>query len=118
MSECATTAGDRAMRQNRDMPRSNRPRQRRAPDPETEAVDLSRALSGARRTEVKRDGLWNVQPQSAAAAVKDYVCPGCGLAIAERVAHVVTWRADGILGEADDLAARRHWHAGCWATRT
>ena len=26
----------------------------------------------------------------------------------------VAWRADGVLGEQADLAARRHWHTHCW----
>jgi hypothetical protein len=30
---------------------------------------------------------------------------------------VVSWRADGLMGEADDLAARRHWHNHCWAIK-
>ena len=95
------------------MPRSNRPR-RGPQQPEPEEIDLSRALVGARHTEQRRDGLWNVQPVSSASAVKVYVCPGCGLEISPGVAHTVTWRADGIMGEADDLAARRHWHLHCW----
>ncbi|MDH6181396.1 hypothetical protein M2152_001578 [Microbacteriaceae bacterium SG_E_30_P1] len=99
------------------MPRSNRPRGRRVPD-EVPELDLSRALAGVRRTETKRDGVWNVQPITAAAAVKDYVCPGCSLTIAPGVAHLVTWRADGLMGEADDLAARRHWHSHCWKIRS
>jgi hypothetical protein len=93
------------------MPRSNRRREEQA------ELDLERALAGRLRTEVKRDGVWNVQPQSASSAVKSYVCPGCGLEITPGTAHVVTWRADGIMGEADDLAARRHWHARCWKIR-
>jgi hypothetical protein len=32
-------------------------------------------------------------------------------------AHTVSWRADGIMGEADDLAGRRHWHTHCWRIR-
>jgi hypothetical protein len=91
---------------------------RRVRAPEPEPLDLERALAGRLRVEVKRDGAWNVQPQSAAAAVKVYTCPGCGGEIEAGVAHVVAWRADGILGEADDLAGRRHWHATCWRTRT
>jgi hypothetical protein len=77
-------------------------------------LDLSRALYGRLTTESKRDGVWNVQPLSAASATKVYVCPGCGQDIAPGIAHTVTWRADGIMGEADDLAARRHWHLHCW----
>jgi hypothetical protein len=100
------------------MPRSNRPRRRRGEEDEPAEVDLSRVLGGFLRTEVKRDGTWNVQPQSAASAVKTYSCPGCGLDIAERTAHIVAWRADGLFGEEEDLRARRHWHAHCWRTRT
>lgn len=59
---------------------------------------------------------WNVQPVSAAQAQKTYLCPGCGQEIAPGVAHVVTWRADGVLGDAADIAARRHWHDYCWKT--
>lgn len=97
------------------MPR--RPR-RRVRGEEPEPLDLERILSGARRTETRRDGTWNVQSQSAASAVKEYSCPGCGLMIAPGTAHVVAWRADGLFGEDDDLAARRHWHAHCWRIRT
>jgi hypothetical protein len=91
---------------------------RRVRSPEPEPLDLERALAARRRVEVRRDGAWNVQPQSTAAAIKEYVCPGCGGEIAVGTAHVVTWRADGLFGEADDLAARRHWHTHCWKTRT
>ena len=68
-------------------------------------------------TQQKRDGLWHVQPLSAAGATKSYTCPGCGLEIAPGIAHTVTWRADGIMGEEDDLAGRRHWHVHCWKIR-
>ncbi len=73
--------------------------------------------AGWRRTETRQDGAWNVQPMAAAGAVKDYSCPGCGRAIAAGTAHVVAWRADGVLGEAADLEGRRHWHTACWAVR-
>ena len=99
------------------MPRSRRPR-RRGPEQEPEPLDLERILGGARHTETRRDGVWNVQPQSAAAAAKEYTCPGCGLGIAPGTAHVVAWRADGLFGEDADLAARRHWHTHCWRIRT
>jgi len=94
------------------MPRSNRPRGRRPDDDDD--FDISRALSGRRRTETKRDGLWNVQPVAAVSATKYYTCPACGLQIGPGIAHTVTWRADGLMGEDDDLAARRHWHLHCW----
>ena len=99
------------------MPRSNRPRRNGSGD-EPEPLDVERVLIGARHTEVKRDGLWNVQPQSAGSAVKVYTCPGCGLDIVPGTAHVVTWRADGLFGEDDDLAGRRHWHSHCWKIRS
>jgi hypothetical protein len=95
------------------MPRTNRPR-RGAPPPDDDDLDLSHVLYGAKRTETKRDGLWNVQPVSASSAAKVYTCPGCGLEISPGTAHLVAWRADGLMGEADDLAARRHWHSHCW----
>ena len=63
---------------------------------------------------MRRGVEWTVQPVSAAQAQKPYACPGCGGRIDVGVAHVVTWRADGVLGDAADLAARRHWHEHCW----
>jgi hypothetical protein len=98
------------------MPRSNRPRGRQGRDArdEEEALDLSRLMTGWRRTEVRRGVLWNVQPVSAAQAQKSYVCPGCGQEISAGVAHLVAWRADGVMGDSADIAARRHWHGHCW----
>lgn len=55
-----------------------------------------------------------MQPVTGSKAVKEYTCPGCGRAIAPATAHVVAWRADGVMGESADLAARRHWHSHCW----
>jgi hypothetical protein len=96
------------------MPRSNRPRGRRGGDDDEDGRDITRALFGGRTTERKRDGLWTVQSISATSAAKSYTCPSCGRAIAPGTAHMVAWRADGLMGEADDLAARRHWHTHCW----
>jgi hypothetical protein len=106
------------------MPRTNRPRGKRSgagrtgsragADTTRDEIDLSRALYGSLRTEQRRDGLWNVQPVSAASAVKSYLCPGCRLTITPGIAHTVAWRADGIMGETEDIAARRHWHNHCW----
>lgn len=45
-----------------------------------------------------------VQPLDAR---KDYVCPGCGNAIAAGEGHVVAWPEHD-----EDL--RRHWHHHCW----
>jgi hypothetical protein len=97
------------------MPRSNRPRGRRGgADDDEDGRDITRALFGGRTTERKRDGLWTVQSLSATSAAKSYTCPSCSRTIAPGVAHMVAWRADGLMGEADDLAARRHWHTHCW----
>lgn len=98
------------------MPRSNRPRGRRTSEPEE--VDLSRVLMGRLHLESRRDGQWNVQPVSGTDSGKTYTCPGCGLEIASAVPHTVAWRADGLMGEAVDLAGRRHWHTHCWRTKT
>ncbi|MBC7441579.1 MAG: hypothetical protein H7311_03515 [Ramlibacter sp.] len=99
------------------MARSNRPRGRKPPGSGDEDDGLSRLRAGWRRTESKRDGLWTVQPVTGVQAVKAYVCPGCNLQIAPGLAHLVAWRNDGLMGEAADLAARRHWHTHCWKIR-
>lgn len=100
------------------MPRSNRPRGRHGQGrdrfEEQQPDGLDRLLAGWRRTETRRGLSWNVQPVSAAQAQKSYVCPGCGRDITPGVAHLVAWRADGVLGDSADLAARRHWHEACW----
>lgn len=98
------------------VPRNNRPRRRRVADADRE-LDLSRVLAGFKRVERRRDGEWYVQPVSAERAVKEYSCPGCGTMIEVSVAHLVTWRADGVLGDSADLASRRHWHTHCWRIR-
>lgn len=98
------------------MPRSNRPRRRAggaAGEPER---DIERLLTGNRRTESRRGQEFSVQPISAAKATKAYVCPGCRGPVEAGVAHLVVWRMDGVLGDAADLAARRHWHEHCWRT--
>jgi hypothetical protein len=73
-------------------------------------------MGGGPRTEERGGRSWHVQPISAAQALKPYRCPGCGGVVEEGVAHVVVWRADGVLGDRADLEARRHWHAHCWRT--
>ena len=95
------------------MPRSRRPR-RGGRDEEPQPLDVERILGGMRRTESRRDGVWNVQTQSAAASVKEYTCRGCGLVSPPATAHIGAWRAAGLFGEEADLAARRHWHTHCW----
>ena len=98
------------------MPRSNRPRDRqgRGQSDHDEQDDLARMLTGWKRTEVRRGVAWYVQPVSAVQAQKSYVCPGCGQEIEPGIGHLVAWRADGVLGDAADIAARRHWHSHCW----
>lgn len=91
------------------MPRSNR---RRSEKPADEALD--RLLSGWKRTETRRGADWTVQPVSASQSVKPYICPGCGRTVEVGAAHVVVWRADGVLGDQADLSSRRHWHTHCW----
>lgn len=86
---------------------------RRRPDP-PRGDAFERFVAGFRHTEQRHDREWTVQPVGAGQAQKPYTCPGCGGVIALGVPHVVVWRADGILGEAADLAARRHWHTHCW----
>jgi hypothetical protein len=91
------------------MPRSNRRRRESGGDDSFEQL-----LAGWKRTEVRRGVEWTVQPVSAVQAIKGYICPGCGRTIAEGTAHLVAWRADGVLGDRADLEARRHWHQHCW----
>lgn len=92
------------------MPRSRR-RSALRPDADD---SLDRLLASWKRTEVRRGVEWTVQPVSAVQAQKEYSCPGCGRGIESGTAHLVAWRADGVLGDAADLAARRHWHTHCW----
>lgn len=91
------------------MPRSHR---RRPERPQEDSLD--RLIAGWKRTEVRGAAQWYVQPLTAAQAQKEYVCPGCSGLITVGTAHLVVWRADGVLGDAADLSARRHWHNGCW----
>ena len=91
------------------MPRSHR---RRSDSSGDDSFD--RLLAGWKRTETRRGVQWTVQPVSALQAQKTYTCPACGRTIDVGVAHVVAWRADGVLGDSADLAARRHWHEHCW----
>lgn len=92
------------------MPRSRR-RLPARPEPDD---SFDRLLAGWKRSETRRGAEWTVQPVSSAQAQKEYLCPGCGQQIEKGAAHLVTWRADGVLGDAADLAARRHWHTHCW----
>ncbi|KGJ73354.1 ATP/GTP-binding protein [Cryobacterium roopkundense] len=97
------------------MARSNRPRGRKPPVRDDEDdTGLGRLLDGWRRSEVRRDGLWHVQPVPAKQSLKTYLCPGCSLPVEPGTAHVVAWRADGVLGDAADISNRRHWHTHCW----
>jgi hypothetical protein len=93
------------------MARNNRSHRR---DGEYEPLDIDRLTAGFRRSESRGGHEWTVQTISAVQATKSYQCPGCGLTVASGVAHLVAWRADGILGDEADLAGRRHWHDHCW----
>lgn len=90
------------------------PRRHRREKPEDDGLDLERLTAGFRRTEVKRGRRYTVQPMPAKNALKTYLCPGCQLEVAPGIAHLVVWREDGLMGEAHDLADRRHWHSHCW----
>ncbi|WGD38431.1 hypothetical protein [Lysinibacter sp. HNR] len=81
-----------------------------------EEIDLSYLTQGWRRTEIRGGFEWNVQPVSSSRALKEYRCPRCEKTIDIGTEHVVVWRADGVLGDSADLAARRHWHNHCWNT--
>jgi hypothetical protein len=97
------------------MPRSNRPRRPRdRAENARDERDLARSIFGGPRTETRRGREFVVQTVSASAALKEYTCPGCALVVSPGTPHVVVWRADGLFGEQDDLAARRHWHTHCW----
>lgn len=91
------------------------PRSRRRPPARPDAEDsFDRLLAGWKRSETRRGAEWIVQPVSAVQAQKEYICPGCVRGIEVGTAHLVVWRGDGVLGDAADLAARRHWHTHCW----
>lgn len=99
------------------MPRSNHPRNRQGGEHrvgDSEENGLERLLASWRHTEIRRGVEWNIQLVSSAQAQKEYRCPGCARDIPPGLAHVVAWRADGVLGDAADLAGRRHWHTACW----
>ena len=92
------------------MPRSNR---RRSEEPGDEAferlLDRLEAHRDAPRRRVDRAARLGRpggrRPTSAR---------GAGAPSQPGVAHLVAWRADGVLGDQADLAARRHWHTHCW----
>ncbi|PZS29390.1 MAG: ATP/GTP-binding protein [Pseudonocardiales bacterium] len=81
-------------------------------------LDVGSALRGVDQVESAADGDWIVRPIAAAAATKDYRCPGCDHEIYPATPHLVAWRVDGIAasggGGPDE---RRHWHKPCWAAR-
>lgn len=89
-------------------------RHRREPDNDDFTSNIERLKTGFRKRETKRGAMYSVQPISAQAAKKDYLCPGCTITITPGVAHVVVWRDDSILGDDNAVADRRHWHTHCW----
>ena len=96
------------------MPRSNRPRGRKAAGDDASPLDIERLTFGWRHTESKRGVSYTVQPISAANARKSYSCPGCGREVVPGAEHVAVWRAESIFGDDSALADRRHWHTHCW----
>ena len=92
------------------MPRANR----RRPDRDTgplNPVGMQRAESGP-------DGDWIVRQVPGGAAGKTYRCPGCRQDIPPGTAHVVAWPAEGTFSRAPGTDERRHWHGGCWRSRS
>lgn len=92
------------------MPRRNRPHGLGRDEDDPPPLRFGRVA----RIEQHAGRSWHVQPIAAAQALKPYRCPGCGGVVREGLAHVVAWRADGVLGDQADLEARRHWHEHCW----
>jgi hypothetical protein len=92
------------------MPRRHR---RELPDDDF-SESIERLKSGFRRVEHRRGETYIVQPISARSARKEYRCPGCSLVVAVGTAHVVAWQEDSIMGVAQAVADRRHWHTHCW----
>ncbi len=66
------------------------------------------------RVEARSNAEWMVQSMPADAATKAYVCPGCGKAIIEGVAHSVVWPRIPPIGATSAVEQRRHWHTACW----
>ena len=66
------------------------------------------------RTQKKHDGVWYVRNMPAKRAIKIYLCPNCKTNIQPQEAHLVSWKADGLLGDSVELTSRRHWHFQCW----
>ncbi|NWN88631.1 MAG: hypothetical protein HLX51_08850 [Micrococcaceae bacterium] len=105
------------------MARKNRPRRDQNPKRGRKrqtgpSSSLSRAAFDTNYThEDAFDGGWHVRQIPAWRAVKDYTCPGCVGIIPQGQAHVVAWRSDWIMGDADAGRLRRHWHTACWRNR-
>lgn len=69
------------------------------------------------RADDKSDGRWVVRGVTAAAAVKQYLCPGCNRSVRVGAAHVVVWPHEPGLGASSPIDERRHWHTSCWNRR-
>ncbi|WP_308258243.1 hypothetical protein [Saccharothrix obliqua] len=88
------------------MPRRNRPKR----------PDEPRPVGGHAwaRAENAPDGDWMVRNISGTATTKTYRCPGCDHEIKPGTPHVVAWPA----ADHGSVEDRRHWHQGCWTSRT
>lgn len=73
--------------------------------------------SGHASIETRADGAWIVRSVPGARALKAYVCPGCQQTIGLGIPHVVAWPHEPSLLESSPVAARRHWHTGCWKAK-
>ncbi len=61
---------------------------------------------------------WVVRQVTGSAATRAYRCPGCDHEIRPATPHVVAWPAWPDEDEDAGLADRRHWHKGCWRSRS
>lgn len=95
------------------MPSSRRSKRRPWTEPHPE-LDVQRA-TGGRRSEDAPDGSWTVQ--HVRGSTKSYRCPGCQGMVGPGTAHVVAWAQDGLFGQDQAVADRRHWHTACWQMR-
>jgi len=73
------------------------------------------SATGGRRMVERRGEDWIVQ--TIRSSEKSYTCPGCNHEVAAGTSHIVAWAQDSLFGREAALAARRHWHTGCWRSQ-
>ncbi len=70
-------------------------------------------------SEEKRDGAHVVRNVPADRAAKTYTCPGCLHPIPPGTPHIVAWPHEPTgFGHESPVSQRRHWHTGCWRSRS